>query len=227
MHKKIIIAVVVSVFAPILIQAQAIGRQIEVKPTGVYAQIDMKEVNKMTEVLLKDGPRKKKEKVISKILASPNKYMPGLLCAMAYELMKQGKKDQAAFWFFVGLIRVGYDTERCADETVGDAMTIVNTHLGPPIYEYVLANPDKFKEAVEKAIDFVRKNNEEYDQRWINLHGMGFFMEEEGGSSRELSKPKEDWSKIKEQALTDFHEGFLQVLEDSSSNKQDEPEKTN
>ena len=54
------------------------------------------------------------------------------------------------------------------------------------------------------------KNNKElYDNQWINLHGMGAFLNDD----KPLSKPESEWNAIKTQTIEDYYTGFKEAVE--------------
>ena len=67
---------------------------------------------------------------------------------------------------------------------------------------------------VKKVVDFAKANNENYDHRWLNLHGMDAVLAsmDEKSEKKELSKPKKDCEKIKQKTIDDYFNGFTEYL---------------
>jgi hypothetical protein len=51
-------------------------------------------------------------------------YAPPVFFALANLLYRQGKTNDAIFWFNAGLLRGSYDAARCADVSARDAISI-------------------------------------------------------------------------------------------------------
>lgn len=58
------------------------------------------------------------------------------------------------------------------DNSVKQAVSILNNEYGPVINNYAFQAIVKLESTVNNVFDFVRSNNENYDHRWINLLGM-------------------------------------------------------
>jgi hypothetical protein len=186
----------------------AYGQTKQVQPKGIYKEIEVAKHNKTIEHL--HGKNKNlKQQAVSSILQSPNDYNPPVLYALSRELFLQDKKEEASFWFYVAQLRARYDANRCADRSATQAVSILNGEYGPDINKYAFANHDFLKSTVEKVVEFVKTNEENYDHRWLNLHGMGVFLNEEGEA---LSKPQEEWPAIKLKTVDDYYSSFLDYL---------------
>lgn len=174
------------------------SNKINVKSTGVFDEIL---VEKETDAIkkLQDQSEKQKNKMIEIILKNPNDYASPVLYALSRELFSQGEKDEAAFWFYVGQLRARYDANLCMDISAREAVSVLNQEYGPDINKYTFQDLDKLENTVNRVVEFVRTNKENYDHRWINLHGMwpiiaGLSDIEE---TRPLSMPKDEWETIK------------------------------
>ncbi len=190
----------------------------KVEPKGVFAEIDVQKSNEAVMVL--QGKNKKnKERVIEEILASPNDYNPTVLYVLSNELFKKGEKDEGAFWFYVGQLRARIDANICADITAGQAVAILNDEYGMMINKYTIPKIDLLEEIVMKVLEFVRNNNENYDRRWINLHGMWVFTySTDDNKDLKLSLQDEQWGSIKEKTINEYYEGFKEALASLKAN---------
>jgi hypothetical protein len=100
------------------------------------------------------------------------------------------------------------------DNSAKQAVSILNNEYGPAINKYAFQDIVKLENTVNKVVDFVRSNNENYDHRWINLHGMWAVLSglSDEPETRELSKPKEEWEAIKKKTVDDYYNGFLEYV---------------
>ena len=185
----------------------------EIKPKGVFKEIDIARHNEAIEFL--NGKNKKlKQQTVDSILKNPNFYNPPVIYALSRELFNQDKKDDAMYWFYVAQLRARYDANLCMDNSAKQAVSVLNGEYGPDINKYAFQDIDKLEKTVNKVVDFVKTNNENYDHRWINLHGMwavqaGLSDEPE---TRELSKPKDEWEAIKKKTIDDYYNGFIEYV---------------
>jgi hypothetical protein len=185
------------------------GQITEVKAKGAFKQIDVTLHNKAIEAIT--GKNKKiRRQTVDSILTKPNNYNPPVLYALSRELYKQGKKDQATFWFYTAQLRARYDANLCLDNTAKQAVSILNNEYGSDINKYAFQSIDSLEKTVAKVVDFVRTNEEYYDHRWINLHGMDAVMTgmDDNAKQKELSQPKDKWAEIKKKTIDDYFDGF-------------------
>lgn len=180
---------------------------IEVTPKGEYSKIKVEDQNSTLEDLNSTEVEKQNE-AADKILKNPNSYSPPVLYSLSNYLFGKGEKYKAAFWFYTGQLRARYDANRCVDKTAGQAVTILNENFGYQINEYGFADLNNLEKIVSEVVEFVKNNEELYDNQWINLHGMGAFLNE----GKALSKPKSEWQTIKAQTIEDYHSGFKKAL---------------
>ena len=209
--KKTILFFTLTIGLIINIHAQI--QNIELKPKGIFSEISVEKQNNAINVF-QGKDKKLKLQLIDSILSKPNDYNPPVLYALANELFSQNKKDDAVFWFYTAQLRARYNANLCMDNTAKQAVSILNNTYGPDINKYAFKDIEKLEKIVMKVIDFVRSNNENYDPRWINLHGM--WAIESGLSdtveTRELSKPKEEWETIKKKTIDDYYNGFIEYV---------------
>lgn len=180
----------------------------QIKPKGVYKEIDVERHNKVMEIF-NGSDKALKDKTVDAVLSSPNDYNPPVLYALSKELFERGRKREAAYWFYVGQLRARYDANLCLDNTAKQAVSILNGTYGPDINKFAFGNIDSLELTVNKVVDFVRTNTENYDHRWINLHGMDAFQNEKG---KELSQPKDKWPEIKTKTIDDYYKGFIEYV---------------
>nr|WP_294796467.1 hypothetical protein [uncultured Mucilaginibacter sp.] len=182
-----------------------------VEPVGEYKNIDLSKEMKIIENLM-DPKNKQKEALMESVQFSANNYTPGLLYILSAALFADEKKDKAMFWFYVAQLRARYDANRCVDKTASAAR--YNSIIGLPINEYALANLDVLKRTIDSVVTYVRLNEENYDQRWINMEGMGAFTStvDKTSAERPLSLPKEQWPAIKTATIKEYYDGFIEAM---------------
>lgn len=180
----------------------------QIKPKGIYKEIDVEKHNKVIDIL--GGENKDlKTKIIDSILAKPNYYNPPVIYVLSKELFLSDRKEEAKFWFYVGQLRARYDANLCLDNTAKQAVSVLNELYGPDINQYAFQNFDSLELTVNKVVAFVRTNEENYDHRWINLHGMDAVQNKK---NKEISEPKYKWAEIKTKTVDDYYEGFIEFV---------------
>jgi hypothetical protein len=180
---------------------------IEVEPKGEYSKIKVEDQNSILEDL-NSTIIEKQDQAAAKILKNPNNFSPPVLYSLSNYLFGKDEKYKAAFWFYTGQLRARYDANRCADKTAGQAVSILNENFGYQINEYGFADLSNLEKIVGEVIEFVKNNEELYDNQWINLHGMGVFLNED----KQLSKPKNEWQDIKNKTIEDYYSGFKDAI---------------
>lgn len=205
--RKIFTIIALTCIALTTLNAQTI-KEHKLKPEGIYKTIDVEKHNKIISILNGKNTKSRQEAVDS-ILKNPNIYIPPVLYALSKELFNQGKKDEAAFWFYTAQLRARYDANLCLDETAKGGLSILNDSYGPEINKYAFKNIDKLKGIVTNVVTFVKNNDENYDHRWINLHGMDAIMNKK---TEELSQPQDKWHEIKAKTIDDYYTGFTNYL---------------
>ncbi len=189
------------------------GQTAEIEPKGIYKEIDIERHNNTIKALT--GKKKKsKQAAIDSVLAKPNYYNPPVLYALSRELFNQDKKEVATFWFYAAQLRARYDVNLCLDNSAKQAVSILNQEYGPDINKYAFQNIDTLEKTVTKVVDFVRSNEEDYDHRWISLHGMGAVMSGMDGKSgdKEIIQARDKWSEIKKKTVDDYFNGFVEYV---------------
>ncbi len=188
------------------------GTKHQVKPKRVYADINLSNDVRVINVLLDTNLSHPRLALIDTIERDPNKYTPPVLYALSNILFVQKRYTEGCFWFYVAQLRARYDVNRCADKTAN--ASAYNPSFGPVINEYAFKHTDSLKMIMPKVVDFVRNNEELYDQRWINLSGMGAMTESLGGkpTNKELSIARSEWLAIKKKTIDSYYSDFKDEL---------------
>lgn len=204
----------INILAAILfISLQTNAQTTEIKPKGVYKEISIERHNKAIERLHGTDTTSKRV-IIDSVLNSPNYYNPPVLYALSKALFDAGRKYEAAFWFYVAQLRARYDANLCLDNSVKQAVAALNNEYGPAINQYAFSNIDSLEAAVTKVIEFVKNNEEAYDHRWINLHGMDAFL---NPKNKNISQPPSMWAEIKKKTVEDYSNGFYEFVKRKKS----------
>ena len=192
-------------------------KNIELAPKGIYAEIDVEISNGLVNFLSR-GEGEVKMKAAEEVLKNPNNYNPTVLFALSEVLFNADKKNEACFWFYVAQLRGRYDVNRCMDKTAASGLDVLNESYGKIINLYSFKDIRKLKETVSQVVHYVRTNEEKYDPRWMNLHGMEAIhasLTKEGdtkGIQKELSQPRANWKAIKEKTIDDYYADFQEFL---------------
>lgn len=139
-----------------------------------------------------------REAAIEMVLTNPNDFIPPALYALSNTLFQKGEKDQAAFWFYVGQLRARYDANLCNDKSAVQIVAQLNDLYGLDINRETFKDIEKLKITIDKVIEYVKTNPENYDHRWISLHGSWLL---DTSKTADIIEPKENWASIKEQTI--------------------------
>jgi hypothetical protein len=156
------------------------------------------------------------EALIDTILKHPNDYNPKVLFALSNVLFNADRKDDASFWFYVAQLRTRYDFNRCTDPSCGGVVADLTATYGPDIDQYAIFKADFLEKTITKVVDFVKTNNENYDQRWINLEGLAV-SNPDNKDKADMSKPQQDWPQIKTQTINDYYNDLKEFIATNGS----------
>ena len=203
-----------ALLVPLAAAARVESEDHVVAPRGEYARIDVGLANETIDTLT-TGSESERGRAIQAVEAAPQKYAPPVLYVLSSALFAQGRKDDAAFWFYAGQLRGRFDANRCADVSARQAIAVLNDQFGPNINQYTFKDVARLEALIPKVVEWDRKTPHEYDHRWINLHGMNAMIESlDGpqGKPKALSLPRAQWDALAEKTRTDYLEGFRQAL---------------
>ncbi len=207
--KKIILLLAITLGLTTLSNAQTK----EIKPTGVFKEIDIARHNEAIAIL-KGNNKQLKQQTVDSILNNPHYFNPTVLYVLSRELFNQGQKEDAMFWFYVAQLRARYDANLCMENSAKQIVAVLNGEYGPDINKYAFKDIEKLEKTVIKVVAFVRENEENYDHRWVNLHGMDAMISGMGNSTenKELSQPKDKWTAIKKETVDEYYNGFIEYV---------------
>jgi hypothetical protein len=164
------------------------------------------------ELLAASSDQRKKQ--IAAITADSSHYAPPVLYALSSALFEEGRKDEAAFWFYAGQLRGRFDANRCNDISARQGVAVLNQTFGTPINQYMFKDLPKLKALIPRVVEWDRTTPYNYDHRWINLHGIGVMEEDgKGGKKTTPSAPREQWAKIAEETRAAYLQQFEKAME--------------
>lgn len=124
-------------------------------------------------------------------------------------------------------LRGRYDANRCADISARSGIGVLNMEFGGPINRYMFMQSDlsKIENLIPKVVEWDKVTAHNYDQRWINLHGMDAMITSLDGQTKEptFSLPEKDWESIAEKTRADYLSGFADALKDLQAAKKGQP----
>ena len=201
---------VLIIFSSFPLYAQPVGKTVEIPPSAPYAQID---VAKTSEALNAFNSKDEaiKQKKMEEVMNHPENFSPPVLYGLAYLLFEHGQKDDAVFWLYVGVLRGTFDANLCKDESAKEAIGAMNMFTGSKIFQYSTQDLNKLEQVGKKVLEWDQATPFNYDQRWINLHGMGAMTSSlealQGKRSNkqiDMSAPKSQWEEIHRKTREDF-----------------------
>ena len=192
-----------------------LGKTVEIEPVGIYTTIDVHVANETIDIFYKGNSDEILKRAIE-ILRAPENYAPIVFYVFSNFLFNEDKKDEAVFWFYAGQLRTTFDANRCTDPSAAGAVDVLNQRFGPIINPYALKDLDKLEKIITKVIEWDKKTPHNYDQRWINLHGMEAMsasLNKNSSNDKPLNFPQDQWDTIAEKTRDDYLKGFHWALE--------------
>lgn len=212
------ISLFIILFGLNFLQAQTQTTQLQLK--GEFKEINVQKQDEVISIL-NNANKKIRKQYVDSIIKTPNEYNPAVLYALSKELFNENRKDDATFWFYVAQLRCRYDTNLCLDPSVDGHTALLNSTYGPEINSYAVKDIKMLEKTINLVLDFVKNNNEEYDHRWLSLHGMRAITKSlnESQKVQPMLQPKEKWAEIKQETIADYQNGFAGFLQTMKSRK--------
>ena len=208
--KTFILSLFIAIVMALTTNAQV--KNIEVQLKGKAKEVNVTKDNAAIKFLAKHSFDENKP-LIDTILKHPNDYNPTVLYVLSRVLFNNEQKDEASFWFYVAQLRSRYDFNRCNDQSCSGTVAQLTAIFGPDINQYAIPQTDFLEKTIDRVVDFVQNNKENYDQRWINLDGMAVMQTSLGGKNTpEMSKPEKDWPAIKSETIKTYYSDFKEYL---------------
>ena len=202
--------------ALILLVGQSFHSHSQTQTRIISSSIDTKDVEKSNKILERLGSKNKKKKqaAIDSVLANPNSYNPTVTYLLSNLLLEQDNKNEAMFWFYLSQVRARVDANICKDNTAKEAVSILNMTYGPAINKIAFLKLDTLSVIIEKVVAFAKSNEEVYDRRWINLHGMDAIISalDKNSKQKQTSEPFEKWADIKKVTVEGYYSDFIKYV---------------
>ena len=195
-------------------QPSSTARNVVVEPTGEYATIDTSKIIALMRTLGATSDHES-DSVVESIKAHSDAYPPPVFFALARLLYRRGDVDDAIFWFNAGRLRGNFDALRCTDISARSAIPALVAQVPVELRKAQFTDMQKLSAIVTKAISWDETTPHNYDQRWINLHGMEAMKKGLGDSSPSsapLSVPQEKWDGLAKQARDDYRKGLEEAI---------------
>jgi hypothetical protein len=181
-------------------------QQILVKPQGEYATIDTR-LATTTVLKLRDTAGHENDELISDVENNSGNYAPPVLFMLATVLYKQGRSDDAIFWFNAARLRANFDAARCADESAKSGVPELVAQIPIQLRRSQFDDPAKLRDIVHRVVRWDESTPYNYDYRWINLHGMNAMLSGMGNADvakKPLSLPPDEWDALAQKTRTDY-----------------------
>jgi WD40 repeat protein len=183
-------------------------------PKGEYAPIDTKPIEAVM-FRLKATSGYENDDLVRDIEKHSGNYAPPVFFALANLLYRQGKTNDAIFWFNAGLLRGSYDAARCADVSARDAISIFVRETPVELRQAQFADDAKLQAILQQVIEWDRVTPYHYEYRWINLHGMNAMQSGLGHNQADtlaLSEPESTWPALAKKNRDDYEAGLEKVI---------------
>jgi hypothetical protein len=179
-----------------------------VKPAGVYAEINMeRETRLVKDFKGRDG--EKQQKAISEALENLDSLNPIVMYYLS-NLLFDLDNNFASKLFFIAQLRARIDANICADVSAREIVSQLNQNFGYKINTYTIKDKENLIKIVESVLDYVRTHEVSYDRRWVNLFGMGAFIND---PNEQLSYPVDEWDKIIKDTIDQYEKDFYEVIQ--------------
>lgn len=176
------------------------------KPIGEYATVKTSDDIRIIRFLMR-GTTEAKAAAVRKVLSAPGRFSPPVLFAVSAALMQQNRQDEGFFFYLAADLRAKYDAERCADDSARSGISSLSATFAP--VQYFRNNASKLYPVLQKVIEWDTNTPYDYDNRWINMHGLKAFAEK--GNLDPLSFPKSEWPLIQERTRKSFLQTYKKI----------------
>ena len=179
-------------------------------PKGDYATIDTTLSNNTIKILMATRAHEN-DAIIHQITNNSSNYQPPVFYALANLLFRLGNVDDAIFWLHAGQLRAGFDAMRCTDKSATSMFDALQPLIPIELNKAQFRDPDKLRATINKVISWDEETPHNYDQRWINLHGMKAMVSALGKGDDQaelLSVPREQWDELAKQRRQNYRDSL-------------------
>lgn len=196
-------------------QANGNTVNVEVAPKGEYATIDTRLAAETIRQLQTIRGRENDELIVT-IEKNSGNYAPPVLFVLARLLYKQGKSEDAYFWFNAARLRGNFDAARCADESAKSAIPVLVAQIPVDLRREEFNDLDKLRDIIHRVVQWDETTPYHYDHRWINLHGMGAITagaNDANATSPAMSVPEDQWPELAKKMRDDYLDSLDKAIE--------------
>lgn len=188
--------------AIIALSSCALPTRVAVNPKGEFASIEVEPSNREMKLLSKRDPAS-----IERVTKNPGGYNPAVLYALSDALFRSGRKDDAAYWYYLGQLRARSDANKALDFSARQAVGVLNQRYGSQINRYTFKDTARLRLTVSKVILSDQSIPRDYDARWIALHGMDAF-----DSDKVDFAPRNQWKTINDTTRRQYEKDFNSAM---------------
>ena len=102
----------------------------------------------------------------AELIAGITKQEPAYYYLLAARLLKEGRRDDAVFWYYAGQLRWRYyalaNPEKVSGSEASALMGAFHHSLGTPINEYAYGDLEKYRQTIADVIRWDEENPNEY-----------------------------------------------------------------
>ncbi len=224
MKKRLQLLAAAAALAAISLHAEPPANTVVVAPAGAHAAIDTAAAQRAIAVFSK-GTAAEKDALVASIIKTPGEMPPPVFMHVATRLFEKGDKAGAYRWFCFGLLRAQYDAMRCADATARQGVSIMTSNVEPELKRFPgTLTPEQVDAFAQSVLALDEATPYAYDHRWINLHGMGAFLNNDG--KKPHSVPEAEWPALRKEARDGLPAGiqqFASMLRERQKAEQAQP----
>lgn len=195
--------------------SKSIGKQIEVIPTGEYASINMRPMVAILQKLQSTSGHEN-DALLEDIEQNAGNYVPPVLMVLGVVRFRQSKIEDAIFWFNAGRLRAMFDAARCTDVSARTAVPALVHKTPKELLKAQFDDVARLRAIVGRVLKWDEATPQNYEYRWINLHGMGAINSGLGNKNEPagpLTVSRESWNVLARQTREEFRTAMEKAIE--------------
>jgi hypothetical protein len=172
------------------------------QPLSSLFEIDVSTTTQAV-IVLRIGNDVEKEAIAKEMKLKSENYAPYAFFILSEYFYKQGRTEDAFFWYNAGILRCWYDANRSTYGGAKKEVDSIRNNVPPDLIAEQYADIAKLKRIVGRVIEWDAKTPYNYDPRWLYL----YYMEDDSGDeirhdpktpSKKIAMnlPEEQWAKI-------------------------------
>ncbi len=132
-----------------------------------------------------NGTTEEKQTIAERVVVNSEQYSPEVFYALAMYFFKQGKKEEAFFWYHAGRLRLLFEVRCSTDPSAGAIIGAMDFCYGQVVDPPIDLEKGKLRSIAEKVVDWDRKTARKY-------------------SATSRAVPKDQWEKIAEENRKEY-----------------------